>query len=51
MKTINKKPDVIEKQEKIQMKESDSKPKYYSYDEAMDLAGELKTYFCFMYNL
>ncbi|XP_026330438.1 organic cation/carnitine transporter 7-like [Hyposmocoma kahamanoa] len=39
MKTTNHEPDIIEKHITILMKQSENKPKYYNYDEAIDLAG------------
>lgn len=42
METINYESDIIEKQITMSGKDSEEKPKCYNFDEAIDLAGELK---------
>lgn len=44
MEITNYESDIIEKQITIPVKDSEEKPKCYNFDEAIDLAGELKTF-------
>lgn len=49
METANHEPVTIEKQITTLWKETEERPKSYNYDEAIDLAGELKTYRYYLY--